>query len=321
MVKEISAASNIKDRSNRQNVQRLLTILNKRLSNVNLSNVYNLGVFCFVGINEYGEEIIEFIEPEIKLDLFYYSCSNKFETLITSKYIGNKIYGTIVFANGDECLGYQFKNGQFIKIFGLNGNLVKRHNKGGYSANRFARIAEESRHTYVVRICDRLRELNLNGEDKIWIYGSNEIVEMVSKTCSIKLNVGGFLNFNSNTIGNTRYWLDVLTKSQEKNYDSIYKEILELIELNPDMLDFNPINKNKMKYFIDSKYNNNKNCNDNNENHNNKMEKNQIPLISSSKYYSKLVIFEYIGVKFYNTQIFDDEIDNDEMNNNEINNE
>jgi peptide subunit release factor 1 (eRF1) len=67
LVKEISAASNIKDRTNRQNVQRLLTILNKRLSNINLSlslslsSIYNLGVFCFVGINEYGEEIIEFI--------------------------------------------------------------------------------------------------------------------------------------------------------------------------------------------------------------------------------------------------------------------
>lgn len=74
------------------------------MTGINLNKLYNLGVFCFVGINEYGEEIIEFIEPEIKLDLFYYSCSNKFETSITSKYIGIKISGTIVFANSDECL-------------------------------------------------------------------------------------------------------------------------------------------------------------------------------------------------------------------------
>lgn len=229
--------------------------------------------------------------------MFYYSCSNKFETSITSKYIGIKISGTIVFANGDECLGYQFKQGQFVKIFGLNGNLVKRHNKGGYSANRFARIAEESRHTYVVRISDRLRELNLNGEEKIWIYGSDEIVEMILKTSSIKLFSGGFLNFNSNTIRNTRYWLEILTKSEEKNYDSIYKEILEYLELKPDILDFNPINKNKMKYFIDIKHNSD-----------NKLESKQIPLSMNSKYYSKLVIFEYIGVKFYDSQTFDDEI-------------
>ena len=66
----------------------------------------------------------------MKLNLFYYSFSNKFNTYIGKKYFGTKINETIVFANEDECLGYQFKQGQFMKIFGLNGNLVKRHNKG-----------------------------------------------------------------------------------------------------------------------------------------------------------------------------------------------
>jgi peptide chain release factor subunit 1 len=168
LTKEISAASNIKNRSNRQNVQRLLTILNQKFSSINLNTSYQSGIFCYVGINEFDEEIVEFIEPDIKLDLFYYSCSNKFETSLISKYIGNKFEGTIIFANGDDCLGYQFISGEFVKIFGLNGNLVKRHNKGGYSANRFARIAEESRHLYVVRISDRLRELVTKNN---WIFG------------------------------------------------------------------------------------------------------------------------------------------------------
>ncbi len=33
-------------------------------------------------INEFGEKIVEFIEPDIKLDLFYYSFSNKFKKLL-----------------------------------------------------------------------------------------------------------------------------------------------------------------------------------------------------------------------------------------------
>ena len=189
-------------------------------------------------------------------------------------------------------MGYQFKHGQFIKIFGLNGNLIKRHNKGGYSANRFQRIAEESRHTYVVRICDRLRDLKIEGEDKIWIYGSNEIVEMILNCSPVKLIYGGFLNFNSKTISNTKYWLDIITKSQEINYDSKYEEILEYLELNPDMLDFNQNNNEQMKFFIDL-----------NSKDKSKFKSNQIPLESSSKYYSKLVIFDYIGVKFYNYEI------------------
>ena len=288
---------------------RLLSILNQRLSNINLNTHFGLGLFCFVGINEYGDEIIELIEPNIKLDLFYYSCANKFETHIIAKYISSNIMGTIVFANGDECLGYQFKQGQFIKIFGLNGNLVKRHNKGGYSANRFARIAEESRHLYVVRICDRLNELknefistNLanSKELNIYIFGSDEIVEMVVKQSSIKLINGGFLNFNSNTIKNTKYWINILNKSMEKNYDDQYMEILEYLELNPDMLDFDPVNKNTMKYYMEKKISDQT-----------KLNINQIPLIVNSKYYAKLMIFDYIGVKFYNYHINEsDDVDN-----------
>lgn len=282
---------------------RLLSILNQRLSNINLNTHYGLGLFCFVGINEYGDEIIELIEPDIKLDLFYYSCANKFETHITTKYIGSNIMGTIVFANGDECLGYQFEQGQFIKIFGLNGNLVKRHNKGGYSANRFARIAEESRHLYVVRICDRLNELKNESDNRelnIHIFGSDEIVEMVVKQSPIKLTNGGFLNFNSNTIKNSKYWINILNKSVEKNYDVQYMEILEYLELNPDMLDFDPINKNTMKYYMEKKIS-----------EQTKLNSNQIPLIVSSKYYAQLMVFDYIGVKFYNYQINEpDDVDN-----------
>lgn len=294
-------AKNIKDRANRQNVSRLLTILNQRLTNINLNEYYKLGVFCFVGINEYSEEIIELIEPDIKLDLFYYSCANKFETDVSSKYIGSNIAGTIIFANGDECLGYQFKQGQFVKIFGLNSNLVKRHNKGGYSANRFARIAEESRHLYVVRICDRLNEIKNNSINtinatnlNIHIFGSDEIVNMVEKQSPIKLINGGFLNFNSNSISNTRYWMDILSKSKEKNYDSKYVEIIEYLELNPDMLDFDPANKDTMRYYFEKK-----------PSSPTKLKSNQIPLITSSKYYSKLMMFDYIGVKFFNYQIDD----------------
>ncbi len=300
MTKEISAASNIKNRSNRQNVQRLLTILNQKFLSLNLNIHYQLGIFCYVGINEFGEEIIEFIEPDIKLDLFYYSCSNKFETILLSKYIGNNFSGTIIFANGDDCLGYQFKSGEFVKIFGLNGNLVKRHNKGGFSANRFARIAEESRHLYVVRVCDRLRELET---DINWIFGSEEIVQMILKQSPIKLNYGGFLDFNKSTISNRKYWIEFLTKKE--NYDSQYKEIIDYLAINPDMLDFDPKNKESMNYFISNSKKNQPTDNVNNKLKNNK---NQIPLDMTSKYYSQLYIFEYIGVKYYNYQI--DDIEN-----------
>ncbi len=286
-------AKNIKDRSNRQNVQRLLTILNQKFLTINLNTSYTLGILIYVGINEYNEEIVEFIEPEIKLDLFYYSCANKFETEIASKYIGNNVSGTLIFANGNECVGYQFVSGKFVKIFNINANLVKRHKCGGFSANRYARIAEESRHSYIIRITDRLKELD--SKDNNWIFGSDEIISMVIKFSPIKLIVGGFLDFNSSTISNSRHWIEVLTRTEEQQYDLQYKEILDYLATNPDMLDFNPENKELVKYFINTKT----------------IEKinykpNQIPLITKSKYYSQLVIFEYIGVKYFEQQINED---------------
>ena len=178
--------------------------------------------------------------------------------------------------------------------------MVKRHNKGGFSANRFARIAEESRHLYVVRVLDRLRELET---DINWIFGSEEIVQMILKQSPIKLNYGGFLDFNKSTISNRKYWLEFLTKKE--NYDLQYKEILDYLATNPDMLDFDPKNKESMKYFISNSKKNQQNDIVNNKLKNNQ---NQIPLDMTSKYYSQLHIFEYIGVKYFNYQI--DDIEN-----------
>ncbi len=286
-------AKNIKDRNNRQNVQRLLTILNQKCLTINLNTNYLMGILIYLGIDEYGDEIIEFIEPQIKLDLFYYSCANKFETNIGKKYIKNDINGTIIFTNGNESFGYQFIYGQFVKIFNINSNIVKRHKCGGYSANRYARIAEESRHSYIIRICDRLKEID--SKENNWIFGSQEITDMVLKQAPIKLINGGFLDFNSNTISNTRHWIEILSRPNQESHDVQYKEIIDYLTTNPDKLDFNPENKDLMKYFID------KNVADKLD-----FKENQIPLIESSKYYSQLVVFEYIGVKYFDTQIFDE---------------
>jgi hypothetical protein len=66
--------------------------------------------------------------------------------------------------------------------------------------------------------------------------GSEEIVQMVLKQSPIKLNYGGFLDFNSSTISNRKHWLEYLTPKE--NYDLQYKEIIDYLETNPDMLDF-----------------------------------------------------------------------------------
>ena len=297
--------------------------MHQRVGITNL--IGELGLIAFVGINEYGDEIIEFIVPNIKLDLFYYSCSNKFEIDVIIDYVHNEYDGIIIFANGEECFGYKFERGKWNKIFGLNGNLVKRHKKGGYSANRFARIAEESRHVYVIRICDKIKELNKSKiQSNMWIWGSDEIIQMIltqiKTQTNIKLNYGGFLNFNSNTISNEKYWLNMISQNNinDEIYDSKYAEILEYLSTNPDMLDFDPNKSDSMKYYIVINEKNIPKFNTDlaKKNPNPK----QIPLNIKSKYYSKLSIFDYVGVKYYDDseslkfeQIYD-ELDNLEIN-------
>jgi len=288
-------AKNIKDRTNRQNVQRILTIIQQKLVG---TRTYELGICCFVGINEYSDEICELIEPDSKITQFYYSCANKFHIEPAEKYIGLNVSGVLVFANGNECLCYQFVSGQFVKLFGINGNLTKSHKKGGFSANRFARLADESRHAYIVRIADRIRDLvneNLatetNLSEKIWIFGSEEITQMFqtywSGLSQVKIMSGGFLNFNSNTINNTQYWLDFLSKPNPNEFESYYSQIKLLLDTNPDMLDFDKSAKSDVKFFIE-------------KNTSKDLLPNQIPFpTSTSKFYTDLFLFEYVGVKYF----------------------
>ncbi len=278
LTNEITTSKNIKDRLNRQHVTKLLNkILEKSKTIINTN-----GLFIYAGINKFGENIFEIIEPICKCDIFYYNCGNKFNIDIIQKYMvqcENK--GTIIFANGNECVIYKYEN-QFIKFKHLNAHLVNRQKKGGQSAQRYERIAENSRHVYVIHIIDYLNQLQTTNNI---IYGSNEIVNMIlnRKELLLKVKNGGFLEFNLNTINDTQKWIKMLIT--DNNYDKYYEEILLYLNTNVDMLDFDLTNKINMKYYI---HISDKNINDKN-----------IPLLQNSKLYCKLNMFEYIGVKYY----------------------
>jgi hypothetical protein len=68
---------------------------------------------------------------------------------------------------------------------------------------RIARLAEETRHIYVVKIIDYLNELDR--DCKTLLYGSNEITGMIlsMKTLLCPVSYKGFLKFDMNTIKNT----------------------------------------------------------------------------------------------------------------------
>ncbi len=264
----------------------MLTVLGKISENYIPSS---LGVFIFAGIDEYGEFIYKTINPVIRCDIFVYNCSNKFDTSFVSKYM-LEIDGSIIFASGEETIIYSFDTsvGTFKKIKQINGNLVKRHKKGGQSALRFSRLAEESRQTYTTHVIDYINTLE---SSNIYIFGSQEIVQMIveKKSSKNKIINGGFVEFNSDTIKDTKRWIGLLSNKSNLNlFDSKYEQIVNLLATNPDGLDFDPANKDQMEWFIE-------------------LDKDYILTNSkqiawpekSSKYWIRFNGFEYIGVKYF----------------------
>jgi len=242
-------------------------------------NSFDKGAFIFSGITNDSIEIFEVIEPLVKLEIFYYYCSNKFILDNISKYF-EKYEGNIIFANGNECIIYEY-NGQFNKIKHINANLIKRHKKGGQSSLRFSRLADESRIHYVNHIMDYL---NLLTSDNIWLFGSEEITNLIL-TKKNNINYGGFYDFNKDSINNTNHWLSYLQNN--KNYDKYYEEVILYLDTNVDILDFDINNKTSMKYYLVA-------------NKLNDLDKNEIPILCNSKYYNRLSLFEYIGIKYFN---------------------
>ena len=280
LTKEIASSRNIKDRQNRQKVHTTLTRLYETMKNIDISN-YKNGMFIFTGFNDYDQFICQIIEPYIEYNGFYYSCSSKF--VIDESYFIKK-YGSITFIDGEITYIYVLINGSFVKFKTVDGNLVKRHKKGGQSAQRFDRIAEESRANYITRVVDNINLLRNNQDfEKYtnWVFGSDEIRNMLldSRKLQVKINDGGFLNFNNRTI-ELNNWVKYLDKSE--SHDDKYDEILLYLDTDVDMLEFDPSMKDSLKYYISDSIDNNRN----------------IPIPKDIKY-RRLFDFKFIGVKYY----------------------
>jgi hypothetical protein len=237
---------------------------------------------------------VTIIEPSVPCDIFYYNCGNKFNTEIVCAYLESHS-GTIIFANGKECIIYEYVGG-FKKIKHINANLIKRHKKGGQSQVRFSRLADESRVHYVSYIIDNLNMIKTKNN---WLFGSEEITSMIMEKQSliyVPIKSGGFYDFDSNSIHNTNYWLNYLKHIETNSNDKIYMQIINYLDTKPEYLDFDPVNASEMKWFITKLPLEDKLLNSSSN----------IKLIPESKYYSRLMIFDYIGIKFFDYDIESD---------------
>lgn len=229
--KELTLASNIKDKQNRKCVSRILTLLIERLRLTQHEN----GLICFVGVDATNGEIVEIIHPQIPVASFIYKCASKFDESVIDE-LEKKTRETkhVALITGDETKIYSFA-GTWNLVKTINGCLIKRHKKGGQSSVRFERLADESRFVYAERIVFVLNQLN-----ECWVFGSKEMKNIVLthkdltkplKTCD------QFESFSENFINSNKKELERIITRVEINERKV-QQVLDLIETNPDFLVF-----------------------------------------------------------------------------------
>lgn len=248
-----------------------------------------MGMFIFSGTDIYDEEYFKIFIPKIKCSKFMYRCCNKFLTDGLDEYL-KEITGSIIFVNLQNLFVYNHTETGFKMIERKSVDIGNRHNKGGQSQKRHERNFDIIKDNYMTIVSDKIKSLNT---DKKWIFGSTDIVNILVNECEGSFN-GGFLEFDKNTIKNIDKWTGYLKldyKQFNKN-EKILENVIEYIKINIDILDFDPNNKENMRYYIT------KNIQD--------KSMNAIYLSVNSKYYEQLFEYEYIGIKFYSCENYEE---------------
>lgn len=197
------------------------------------------GLYIFVGIDEYDKEYINIIKPtkELANNVFLYKCDSKFHCENLSKsFTKTTETSYLVLISGNDTKYYSY-NGSFKFLFKINGLLIKRQKKGGSSAPRIGRIADESRIVYSTRIIDRINELQ--NAKSVWIFGSKEIKKIVldEKFNSVK-TLDKFHDITPNFVNDNIKELETLLNQIDDNNDKMVGIVIELVQKNPDMLVF-----------------------------------------------------------------------------------
>jgi len=234
---EIAQASNIKNRTNRQSVERALRMFNSNLKTIK-SIPDNGIIYCF-GIDEYNNEIFEGIIPPNPVDRFYYKCDRRFHLDQFDEMFKKKSIGHVMFIDGTSCMIYQF-NGIWTRLKNFDALLIKRQSKGGQSAIRFARLAEESRGHYITHVVDIVNELITDPKSTNYVFGGEELKNMFLTNSNLKPKFkteSVYHTFNRDTIREP-YFVALMNKVSHDDVNKITDQIITYLDTDPDYLLF-----------------------------------------------------------------------------------
>lgn len=152
LTNEYGAAENIKSRVNRQSVQSAIVSAQQRLKLYH--RVPPNGLVLFVGTLDNDKKVTMDIEPPKPVNTSYYRCDNQFHTeSLRSMLDDNDKYGFIVI-DGNSTLFATLCGTSKQILMEFEADLPKKHNKGGQSSVRFARLRIEKRHNYLRKMTE-----------------------------------------------------------------------------------------------------------------------------------------------------------------------
>lgn len=142
---EIAAATNIKDRLNRHAVADSLTAIKNALKTLREIPSNGLAIFS-------GDGRLEFVTPANPLRISRYRCDNRFhvDEVLAANAAGGHPMGIVVL-DGDGVLVGVCDGSRRTVSARLAVDLPSKHGRGGQSALRFSRLAEEARTNYITK--------------------------------------------------------------------------------------------------------------------------------------------------------------------------
>lgn len=159
---ELGSASNIKSRENRQSVESALTWAIERLKME--SKIPPKGLVLYSGMTDSGR-IVEVLEPPKPIATSLYQCDKKFHTdQIKELLESDDSYGFIIIDGNGYLFGKVTGNSKEI-LKKAEVSLPNKHNKGGQSSVRFARLRVEKCLAYRKKVAEKAEKyFVLNGK-------------------------------------------------------------------------------------------------------------------------------------------------------------
>jgi peptide chain release factor subunit 1 len=167
--KEEGTATNIKSRVNRQSVLDAIVRTRQRLKTYSKVPPNGLFVFCGTATDANGKEksISISFEPFVAINTSLYICDKRFHTDQLKGLMEDKEKFGFIIVDGEGALYGTVQGSAKVVLHKFDVDLPKKHNKGGQSSVRFARLRTEARHNYVRKVAENANEIFIQGGELI----------------------------------------------------------------------------------------------------------------------------------------------------------